>query len=252
MTAGNSYARLVAAFAECDVVDLSPLVEPGMPGWPTHPVVDFDREARTIEQHGYYAQTLILPEHSGCHVDAPAHLGCGATVDEMTVDALVGPAKKLDLSHEGLAPGETLSYARYCELLEESALTVNSGDIVLFDFGWDRHYHEETSGAIPKGWWGSNEPGLDDDICRTLHEAGIRAVGSDTAGCDIAERDAVILSSPGHSTWFLPQGIPIIEGLQGLHQAPAEFVFVGLPLRVSHGSGSPLRAVGLVPRTSHT
>lgn len=245
-----TFAQVAHAIDGCDIVDLSPLIEAGMPRWPTHPDVGVERDARTIEQHGYFAQTLVLPEHSGCHVDAPAHLGFGATVDELAVDTLVGPAKKIDASREELGPGDVLSYRRYRQIADQAGLTVSAGDIVLFEFGWDQHYADEVAGTLERGWWGANEPGLDENVCRSLHEVGVRAVGSDTAGCDIAERGGEIVSSFGHSTWFLPRGIPIVEGLQGLARVPAEFMFVALPLRIAGGSGSPLRAVGVVVRPS--
>ncbi len=254
MTPGEAVAAVVALLAECDLVDLSPTIDSNMPKWPTHPDVGILRDARTVSVHGYFAQTLVLPEHSGCHVDAPAHLrppGSGGTVDTFPLDALIGPAKKFDLTAEGLEPGQALSFARFQQLTEARGLHVERGDIVLFEFGWDQHFRDELARPSERrGWWGSNEPGLDEDICRYLSEAGVRAVGADTAGVDIAEIDGRIVSAPGHERWFLPKDMPIIEGLYGLAQAPARFVFIALPLKIAGGSGSPLRAIGLVPRPS--
>lgn len=242
--------ELAAVLGRARWLDLSPVIQPGMPRWPTHPDVEIHRDARTHEEHGYFAQTLVLPEHSGCHVDAPAHLrtdGDQTTIDRFALDALAGPAVKYDLSAEGLQPGETLTYRRFRGIAEARDLPVRAGDVVLFEFGWDRHFMREQAGEDgAAGWWGANAPGLDEDICRSLAEAGIRAVGSDTAGCDIAVREGRIASSPGHTTWFLPRGIPIIEGLFRLAAAPARFYFLALPLKIDAGSGSPLRAVGLL------
>ena len=42
---------------------------------------------------------------------------------------------------------------------------------------------------------------------------------------------------------FLPNEILIFEGLIGLGAAPAQGLFLGLPLRIRGGSGSPIRAV---------
>jgi kynurenine formamidase len=183
-------------------------------------------------------------------VDAPAHLAdaVGAiTVDKLAVDALIGPAKKIDASGENLGPGDVLSFKRFQQLATASGLEFGQGDVALFEFGWDRYFYEEVSGGSNRlGWWGSNEPGLDEEICRYLSNKRVRAVGSDTAGCDIAEIDGRIVSAYGHEEWLLPKGVLLIEGLQGLSDAPAEFVFVALPLRIAGGSGSPVRAIGIV------
>jgi kynurenine formamidase len=48
--------------------------------------------------------------------------------------------------------------------------------------------------------------------------------------------------------YFLPNGIPIVEGLVGLGAAPSHGVFVGAPLKVAGGSGAPLRALLIVER----
>lgn len=241
---------IAAAFAGCRLVDLSATIDTNMPRWPSHPDVGILRDARTFARDGYFAQTLVLPEHSGSHVDAPAHLlppGSGGTVDELALDALIGPAKKIDASGEGLAPGQVLPFKRFEQLAESAELKIERGDIVLFEFGWDKHFADEVAGGPElRGWWGANEPGLDEETCRYLHGRGVRAVGSDTAGCDIAEVDGVLVSAFGHLEWFLPKGIPIIEGLQGLARAPASFFFIALPLKVSGGSGAPMRAIALV------
>ena len=252
MTEIGETLGVAAALGACDLVDLSPTIDTNMPRWPTHPDVGILRDARSVAIHGYFAQTIVLPEHSGCHVDAPAHLrppDSGGTVDTFALDALIGPAKKFDVSREGLAPGEVLSFAQFERLGTAAGLRIDRGDIVLFEFGWDKHFQDEVAQpSHRRGWWGANEPGLDEDICRYLSEAGVRAVGSDTAGCDIAELDGRIVSAFGHQQWFLPRGIPIVEGLYGLAQAPSSFVFLALPLKIAGGSGSPLRAIGLVPR----
>ena len=42
--------------------------------------------SRTFERDGYFCQTVVLPEHAGTHVDAPAHVRADlsdATVERM-------------------------------------------------------------------------------------------------------------------------------------------------------------------------
>lgn len=237
---------IAAAMGRCRVVDLSPPIRTGMPQWCTHGPVRVLGEARTVSAHGYYSQDLHLPEHSGAHVDAPAHvLGpeSGMTVDAMPPLSLVGRAVKVDLSHRAMRPGEVLGLPELLEELTGRHLRIEAEDIVLFEFGWDGRHDAESDGET--GAWGANAPGLDAEVCEHLHDLGVRVVGSDTPGVDIAVRDGEILSAPGHRTWFLPRGIFLLEGLRGLASVPAVSLFLALPLRIARGSGSPIRALAL-------
>jgi kynurenine formamidase len=107
--------------------------------------------------------------------------------------------------------------------------------------GWDRHWPADA--AADSTWWGRNEPGLADDACRYLADAGVAAVASDTAGCDVSCRDGEVGEGPGHSRWFLPRGILIIEGLRGLARVAPSGLILALPLKIRGGTGSPLRVL---------
>ena len=92
-------------------VDLAPRLERGMPKYPAHPHLIIDPTV-THARNGYYCQTLSMPEHVGCHVDAPAHTVPGmmhATVDTLAVDQLCGPAVLYNFSHRDLQPGQALT-----------------------------------------------------------------------------------------------------------------------------------------------
>ena len=60
-------------FKKEKIVDLSPTIERGMPKFPTHPSIVIDKKI-THEHDGYYCQTLNFGEHTGTHVDCPAHI----------------------------------------------------------------------------------------------------------------------------------------------------------------------------------
>jgi arylformamidase len=232
-------------------VDLSPVIQSNMPGWSTHPSVTVIADARTHELHGYFTQALLMPEHTGSHVDAPAHVHShlpDRTIDKYPLGKLIAPGKKLDARSLDLQPGELLTRSEFERLATEQGFGVQSGDIVLVEFGWDRYLEPDfliTPAA--RKWWGANEPGFSEDLCAWLADLGIRAVGTDTAACDSAVVDGVIYEEFGHITYFLPNDILILEGLTNLAALPSEFLFVALPLRILGGSGSPLRAIGIVP-----
>ena len=65
----------------------------------------------------------------------------------------------------------------------------------------------------------------------------------DTAACDVACRDGEILSGHGHAQYFLPNGILIVEGLQGLSKVPTSGLFLAMPLKIGGGTGSPVHVL---------
>jgi kynurenine formamidase len=245
-----SAADLAAMFARCDVIDLAPLLFTNMPRWSTHPDLAIIHDSRNFEQNGYFLQTLVLPEHVGCHVDAPAHVHralADKTIDTFAPDCVMGPAKKVDVSGLDLKPGDLLTVAQFEHAAGRSGIELQAGDIALIEFGWDKYLPGGSKGRA-SDWWGSNNPGFSEELCALLSERRVKAVGTDTVSADLAQKNGVTISEYGHQTYFLPRDILIIEGLRNLAAAPASFYFIALPLKIHGGSGSPLRPVGLVVR----
>jgi kynurenine formamidase len=231
---------LIEALRGAEIIDASPPIRSGMPRFPGHPPIEIDGSARTHERDGYFLQTLSLGEHSGSHADAPAHASASsadATIDRIPVARFVVPYLIFDLSTLALGPGDLASRADLQGAEAATGHTLERNDAALIHFGWDRYYDE------PDDWWAANTPGLAADACSYLVERGIGLVGSDTATCDLAMREGLIVAAEGHQKYFLPNGIPIVEGLVGLASAPRRGIFVGAPLKVAGGSGAPLRAL---------
>ena len=226
------------------VIDLSPRIEHGMPKWPTHPMVIVDATV-TQEHDGYFCQTLVMGEHTGAHVDAPAHVVRGMTewtIDRFPADILIGPAIHYDLSRFDPQPGERITIDQIRQLEEEMGDHCREGDIVLLDFGWQKYW---TCGP---DWifYGKNQPGLDEETCRLFAERGVKAVGADTVACDTPVKDGFEYESFGHYKYWLPNKIFIMEMLMNLNQLPHRCDFIATPLFIKGGSGSPIRPVAIV------
>jgi kynurenine formamidase len=54
---------------------------------------------------------------------------------------------------------------------------------------------------------------------------------------------------PAHYV-LLPERTMILENLANLDRLPPFSLFLALPLKILGGSGSPLRAIGFVPKTA--
>ncbi|MFM1653443.1 cyclase family protein [Brevibacillus sp. B_LB10_24] len=235
----QTFLRLFHSFT---VYDISPLFEHNMPGWPTHDKLGVITNARNFDQNGYYAQTLVMSEHTGSHVDAPRHnFPELATIDDFPADYLIGPYKKYDLSAYNPQPGEPVTLQIIKEVERKENFSPNQGDIVLLDFGWDQYYKPESTNPKERTWWEKNEPGLTEEVCRYFCEAGIKAIGADTAAVDISVKDGVVTSAYGHRKYFLPKNILIMEGFHNMDKAPATGIFLAIPLKIKAGSGSPIR-----------
>jgi kynurenine formamidase len=244
----NAIEALVAALADLEAVDLSPTFRSHMPKGDAHPELQIVQRARTIEEDGYFLQTLILPEHVGAHVDAPAHMlaeRSDATIDNVAVTALWGRAVCVDLSDRAWQPGELVGVDDFMRAASRRGATIGEADVVLVNFGWNRHLEE---GGLGPAYWGANTPGFTEELCRELRDLGVRAVSSDSPACDCALVDGRPESAFGHLEYFLPNDIYILECLQNLERLPAQVYFAALPLKIEGGSGSPLRPIAFVPR----
>ena len=238
-SSATAAAALLTALAGLRVHDASPAIEPGMPMFFAYEGPRIERLFSHAER-GAAANRISLSEHTGTHVDAPFHFDAGGlTVDRLPADALLlRPYKKFDLSEPAPSPGRQFAAADLEAAAARAGFELAPGDVAIVEMGWDRHL--ATDGGA---WWGANQPGLDESACRHLVEAGVVAVASDTAACDFACRDGELGPGPGHSSWFLPRGVLIVEALRGLAAVAPTGLFVALPLKIAGGTGSPVRVL---------
>jgi arylformamidase len=246
-TANELIRDLEQIFARIEVIDLSAVLEEGAPIWPTHPPLIIHRTV-THERHGYFTNSIFMPEHVGTHCDAPAHASPAMmkeTIDRYPVDQMMGPACVIDVGPRNLEAGDMLTAGDILEWETEHG-EIRSGDIVLINFGWfARHWRTDEQAQF----YVNNQPGLDESAVKLLYERGVKALGSDNTNVETPIKDGVALN-PGfaHTRYFLPNKVPLIESLANLEQLPAHCYFIALPLKIKGGSGSPIRPVALVPR----
>jgi arylformamidase len=239
----DALASLASAIRALRIHDATARIDADLPVFPTYE----PPRVVAVHEHGtgdFAANTLELPEHAGTHVDAPFHFDPhGKTVDLLPADVLLlRPFKKFDLSANDHQPGDLVGPEHLAQAAARAGFALEEGDVAVLELGWDRHLPGGASGREP-GWWARNQPGLSDDACRYLAEAAVCAVASDTGACDVACIDGTVLSGPGHTEYFLPQGILIVEGLRGLASVPATGLFLALPLKIAGGTGSPVRVL---------
>jgi kynurenine formamidase len=257
---------LLESIQSARVFDLEQLRYAGAPSHPAHqPGFNYflhRHHARGAPEARTGASGIVvMPEHSGTHIDALAHqaenltLHGGVHVDE-GVQTSVG-FKRLGI--ETMAPfvtrGVLLDVAGDTRLETEHAITpdelegaakveVREGDVVLVRTGF---------GAL---WSQPDEylraAGVSAAGSRWLIEKKVAAVGADNMAFDvIGPADPELkVTLPGHILLLVRAGIPIIENLNLEELAAAgvhEFVFVCLPLKMRGATGSPVRPIAIAP-----
>src|SRR5690349_4782085 len=119
-------------------VDLAPRLERGIPRWPSHPHLVIDPTV-VHARDGYYCQTLAMAEHTGCHVDAPAHIHAdmmAVTIDVFPAAHLIAPAVVYDFSDRDWQPGQLLDARDIADYEARHGVGVGAGEIALVNFGW--------------------------------------------------------------------------------------------------------------------
>jgi kynurenine formamidase len=205
---------------------------------------------------------VVMPEHSGTHIDALAHqaenmiLHGGVHVDSGvqtsagfrvhgidTLAPLVGRGVLLDVARSELLPPD---HAITRQELEQAAglegVEVRPGDVVLVRTGYGALWSEAPQYL--------HAAGVSSAGSRWLADKGVHAVGADNIAWDvIGPTDPELgVTLPGHLLLLVRSGIPIIENLNLEELAAAhvyEFAFVCLPLKMRGATGSPVRPIAL-------
>ncbi len=221
--------------------------------WPTESegfVLDPVAEGITEGGYFYAANRFHSAEHGGTHLDAPFHFsehGIGA--GRLPLDRLIGPAFVIDVRGRVAADRDYL--VRIADFTEWEGRhgRLPERAIVLLRTGWSERWpdRERYLGTAQRGASATGElhfPGLDPEAARWLvEERRVASVGLDTPSIDHGpSRDF-----RAHRALAAAQ-VPVFENLGDLAALPERGAFlIALPMKITDGSGAPLRAVAVLP-----
>lgn len=221
--------------------------------WPTADGFRLDEVAYGETDVGYFysAYNISTAEHGGTHLDAPIHFSRGGMSNEqIPLDRLIAPAVVVDVSAR-TTPDYRIEVADL-EAWERVYGRIPDGAILLLRTGWgerwpDRQNYLGTERRGPDAIAELHFPGIHEDAARWItDQRNIAAVGIDTPSLDYGQSSRfeahVIICGAD---------IPIFENVANLHELPEQGAFVvALPMKVTGGSGGPLRIVAFVPLES--
>lgn len=197
-------------------VDLTRVLEAGMPVYPGDPPVRFTAHAG-LETDGYRVARVEFGTHAGTHLDAPAHfLPAGAGVEALALERLIGPARVLPHPRDG-----------------DAASPVVPGERLLIVSGWDQQ-------------WGQPEyfetfPGLPEAFVQQLEAAPAALIGLETPSL---HPDPAV--DADYHRRLLGAGVIVVENLVGVGALPAEVMLAALPLPLRGLDGAPCRVVAMI------
>ncbi len=164
---------------------------------------------------------LHMGAHTGTHVDAPRHFIDGAAaVDEIPLDALIGPARVVDLTGVSEITRDALSSAG-----------VEGHERILF----------KTANSL---LWREGGGFRRDFVYITESAAGYLAeIGVRLAGIDYLSVEKFDAPTPVAHKTLLAAGIVILEGLDLSGVGQGDYELICLPLLIKGCDGAPCRAV---------
>lgn len=198
---------------------------------------------------------LTLGEHSGTHFDAPHHWLSGRDhadgfTDTLSVQRLIAPANVIDCSAEAAANPDFLLTAAHVKAWEAKHGEIGPGEWVLMRTDWDKRSHDEALflNQDPDPFEdGAHSPGPSTDCIDYILGKGIVGWGTQCIGTDAGMAARFSPPFPAHN--FLHRDNCFgLASLCNLDQLPAKgAILIATPLKIKDGTGSPIRALALVP-----
>jgi len=240
------------------VVDLTQTLRPSTPVIqlppPIAPSAPFSiTEISRYDDRGpaWYWNNLNLGEHTGTHFDAPVHWVTGkdfkdGATDTIPVSRFVAPAVVIDCSKEAAANEKFLCEPAHIEAFEKEHGRIPDGAWVLMRTDWSKRTDPAKFQNMKED--GPNVPGPSVACIKFLVEKrNVNGWGVEAIGTDAGQAFAFEPAFPAHHLMHGAKKLGLAS-LTNLDQLPPTgAILITAPLKIENGSGSPIRALALVP-----
>lgn len=200
----------------------------------------------------WYWNYITVGEHVGTHFDAPCHWVTGKDLDSVDVlpaSSFIGEAIVIDKTQDTEKNPDTLLTVDDILAFEKEYGKIPPKSWVVMKTGWGK-YAQEGKKFFNIGEDGmSHVPGIGKEASEFLaKERDVLGVCTETVGTDAGIAGTFDPPFPNHA---IMQG----AGKYGLTQLanvdklpPRGAVIVATPLKITDGSGSPVRPIAIVPK----
>ena len=240
-SSGSAHAQsgdVVRAEAITRVHDLTHALTPDTPVFPgVSPIQVTPR--LTVEENGIFSNQVTFTEHSGTHLDAPAHFAAGGhTTDQMPARQFFAPLAVVSIADRAARDPDTGVTVDDIVGWERAHGQLPPGAFVAMDSGWDQRAGDSKAFANQDAQDVMHFPGFTVEAAEFLtSEREIVGVGVDTLSLDLG----MVTGYPAHLV-FLPAGLYGLEVIANLGDVPpaGATIIVGAP-KHGGGSGGPAR-----------
>ena len=261
MTSANPVASLASAIfsGNVEVVDCSGVLGPTTPilqlppPFKNTPKVEINKISEYDEDGPVCAWNwMVLGEHSGTHFDAPRHWFTGkdnrnGSTDTLDVQRLIAPVNVIDCSAQSAENSDYLLDVDDVKAWEAEHGEIGAGEWVVMRTDWDRRASDEAS-FLNADETGPHSPGPTAECIQYLVDKGIVGWGTQCIGTDAGQGHAMEPPFPAHNLLHLNDRFGLAS-LANLDKLPAKgAVLIAAPLKIEKGTGSPIRALALVPK----
>ena len=222
------------------------------------PKVEIHKISEYDEDGPFFAWNwLKLGEHSGTHFDAPHHWISGKDfkdgyTDTLDVQRLIASVNVIDCSAEAADDPDFLLTAQHVKVWEAQNGEINPGEWVLMRTDWDKRSNDEElflNDDTDPFEDGSHSPGPTTECMDYLLSKGIVGWGTQCIGTDAGMAGKFSPPYPAHN-YLHRDNCFGLASLTNLDQLPAKgAVLMASPLKIENGTGSPMRALALVPNS---
>jgi kynurenine formamidase len=220
------------------VVDLTHEFKAGFPVYTGN--APARRTLTRLNPDGFYKQEWTFDEHSGTHMDAPAHFTAGGRfTPQLKARELVLPIVVIDIAQRAKSDPDTVVTADDLRRFERKHGRIPDGALVAMDSGWAKKIGDEAAykGGSPGDY---HFPGFGDEAIELLLERRkAAAIGVDTLSLDNGESTTFSV----HVNWLNADNFGL-ENLANLDKLPAHgaTAIVGV-IPWQEGSGGPARVI---------